>query len=108
MPTKAELEAELEELKANGGDFDFDSLSPISQVSEQVRLHHDQENKKLLIEVDISKRLGVSKSGKTVGIANAGTYYEPTKKLNLNVYDTAPANDDEQEEMNRIQALRKR
>lgn len=61
----------------------------IQNVGEGVILHFDEENKRVLLDIDVSKRRGISSSGTTVKIATA-TYQIPNRsksKLTLNVWD---------------------
>lgn len=55
---------------------------------ENIKVTHDKEKKKLHIEVDLSKEVGPSESGKTILIAKTGRSEQvaPGVFLGLNLY----------------------
>ena len=61
----------------------------IQKVGEGVILHYDEDNKRLLLDIDTDTRRGISSSLKTVKIATATFQIPETEKmkLTLNIYD---------------------
>ncbi len=57
------------------------------KIGEGVEVYHDTENGRLLIDIDILTRRGLSSSGKTIKIATANHPIGEKMKLSLNVYD---------------------
>ena len=57
------------------------------KIGEGVEIYHDTENGRLLLDIDIETRRGLSSSGKTIKIATANHQVGDKMKLSLNVYD---------------------
>ena len=65
-----------------------------SQALENIKVNHNQKDKILTLTIDLSKKLGPSKSGKTVLIASTGRSEQVAPGiflgLNLYTYEGAP------------------
>ena len=80
---KADTSKDKEYVSPLGDELNF----PLIDVGEGVQIYHDRKNGRILADIDIDTRRGLSSKGKTVKIATATYPIEGKKKLSLNVYD---------------------
>lgn len=62
------------------------NLSP-KIIGEGVLAHYDKQNGRLLMDIDVRTRRGITSSGKSIKIATATYMIQDKKKISLNVFD---------------------
>lgn len=80
---------------ANNQNKKNDYVSPLSDelqltlqnIGEGVQLYHDQDNGRLLLDIDLRTRRGITSSGKSIKIATATHMIQGKKKMSLNIFD---------------------
>jgi hypothetical protein len=60
---------------------------PVQPIGQGVFLHHDKENGRVLLDIDVETRRGLSISRKNIKIATGSYNVTDTQKLSINTYD---------------------
>jgi len=59
----------------------------VQRIGEGVLLHHDRDTGRVLLDIDVMSRRGLSSSRKNIKIATGSYGVSDTKKLTINSYD---------------------
>lgn len=60
---------------------------PVQQIGEGIVMYHNRETERVLFDVNIGTRRGLSSSGKNVKLATGSYSFGNKGKINLNAYD---------------------